>query len=146
MSAAQVYRAFDVSGRLLYVGCSVDADARLVQHSKQADWWVFVDRIEREDFSSRDDALAAEAGAIATEHPRWNMVGRSQDHPDGFAASVGRADWLAYERDVARRRRALIAEEATLLREIRRARMAIAGVNAEITAINGGLEIDENVA
>lgn len=146
MSGAQVYRVFDAADRLLYVGCSVAVDARLNQHAQSADWWLYQDRIERETFATRNEALAAESEAIATEHPRWNINGRSQDHPDGYANSIHRATWLHYERDVARRRRELIEEESRLLSQIRKARMSLAGVNAEVACIKDGYVFDEAVA
>jgi len=147
MSGGYVYRAFDASGRLLYVGCSVDVDGRLNYHRDNASWWLFHDRIEVESFDTRDDAAEAEARAIATEHPRWNMQGRSQDHPDGFAHSLRGAHWLEYEADVARRTRQLMQDEASLLRKIRKVRMGLAGVRAEAEAIKSGLiSIDEDVA
>lgn len=144
--SAYVYRAYDARDRLLYVGCSVDVDARLRYHEQHASWWVFSVRIERQAFPTRDEALAAETVAIATEHPRWNVKDRSVDHPDGHMNSVQDGSWLAYERDVARRHRNLTAEEASLVRKIRRTRMALAGVKAEVAAIGAGLEIDEEIA
>lgn len=144
--SAFVYRAFDAQDRLLYVGCSVEVDARLRYHQQHAAWWVFAVRIEREEFADQDAALQAEAAAIATEHPRWNVIGRSPDHPDGYMSRIQDGSWLAYERDVARRHRDLVAEEASLVRKVLRARMSLAGVNAEIAAIGMGLEINEQIA
>lgn len=147
MSApAFVYRAFDARDRLLYVGCSVDVDARLRYHEQHAAWWIFATRIDRQEFASHELALAAEAEAISEEHPRWNIVGRSASHPDGYISRIQDGSWLSYERDVARRFRDLTAEEASLIRKVRRVRMALAGVNAEVAAINAGVEINEVVA
>ena len=42
-----------------------------------------MDRMETEDFDTREEAAEAEARAIATEHPRWDIVGCSPDQPDG---------------------------------------------------------------
>lgn len=145
--SAHVYRAFDSAGRLLYVGCSVSVDARLRQHEASAQWWLYKDKLAVEEFASQDEALAAEAEAIATEHPRWNMTGRSPDHPDGRCSTIQQARWLDYERDVSARHRSLLAEEARLLRAIRKIRMGLAGTKLEVAAIKAGLDLDlEDVA
>lgn len=142
MTGAHVYRAFDAAGRLLYVGCSVSVEARLRQHETNSLWWVFKDRVEGEWFDDQDEALQAEAEAIATEHPRWNMVGRSDEHPDGQCSSVNQAKWLDYDRDVASRHRSLLGQEARLLREIRKVRMGLAGTRLEVQSISGGYEFE----
>lgn len=142
MSAAHVYRAFDASGRLLYVGCSVEVENRLRQHSTNAQWWLFHDRITTEEFPTKAEGLEAEALAILTEHPRWNMQGRSDIHPDGKANSWTTAKWLDYDRDVSNRCRALNREEQRLLSALRKVRMGLAGVRLEAEAIKNGFVLD----
>lgn len=138
MSAAEVYRAFDGSGRLLYVGCSGDADTRLRYHEGHAPWWVFHESIERTPFDDYDEALAAEAEAIATEHPRWNMQGRSDDHPDGVANTLYRAPWLDYELDVSRRLRRLRQDIGGMEIKLRKTKLALRAVQAEAAMIRTG--------
>lgn len=140
--SAYVYRASDASGRLLYVGCSVDVEARLRYHEANAQWWPFHESVAVEEFATQKEALAAEAVAIATEHPRWNMAGRSDDHPDGKCNTVQQAHWLDYERDVSRRHRSLIAEEQRLLRALRKVRMGLAGTRLEVACLRDGFAID----
>jgi hypothetical protein len=141
--AAHVYRAFDAAGRLLYVGCSIELDARLRQHSQNAQWWLFKDRVVAVGYPTHQEALDAEAEAIATEHPRWNMQGRSPDHPDGKASSWVTARWLDYDRDVANRHRKLLAEEQRLLSALRKVRMGLQGVRLEADAIKNGFTLDD---
>lgn len=136
--SAEVYRAYDAAGRLLYVGCSSDVDTRLKAHATDSSWWPFHARVERVSYLARAEAEAAEAEAIATEYPRWNVIGRSLDHPDGYANSYHRATWLEYERDVARRLRKLRDEEANLRRKFLRNQMALRATLTEVTVISSG--------
>lgn len=141
--SAHVYRVYDASGRLLYVGCSVEVETRLAAHSTSATWWLFHDRVETEEFPTHQEALEAEATAIATEHPRWNMQGRSPDHPDGRATNSNHAKWLDYDRDVSKRHRRLIQEEQRLLTALRKVRMGLSGVRMEAEAIRNGLVLED---
>jgi Nuclease subunit of the excinuclease complex len=138
-----VYRAFDSSGRLLYVGCSVNVESRLRYHEQHSRWWLFHERVESEKFPTRALAAEAEAVAIATEHPRWNMQGRSDAHPDGKCNDIHRAPWLDYEQDVWSRHRDLVEDERRLIGQIRRVRMGLAGVRAEVDAIKSGFVLDD---
>lgn len=98
--SAVVYRAYDADGRLLYVGSSVDVGGRLRHHVDHAPWWPSLSCVTTESFDTPDMAREAELGAIAAEHPRWNVVGRSPDHPDGvITQGRGRfgAPWLRDE-------------------------------------------------
>lgn len=95
---AQVYRAYDAAGRLLYIGSSVCVETRLRAHERNHSyWWPFHARITRETFATEAEARAAERLAIATEHPRWNVRHRSPDHPDGRMTCRRSAPWLRDE-------------------------------------------------
>lgn len=72
----ELYRHFDSKGRLLYVGISLSAIARLAAHRKSANWFNSIAWIEVEKFVSRHDALIAETHAIRTENPIWNKAGK----------------------------------------------------------------------
>lgn len=102
MSAVCVYRAFDTYGRLLYVGQTRNVEQRLREHSTLSAWWLFHKTVEVTPYATREEAMAAEAEAIQTEYPRWNMVGRALDHPDGWAPNTHKAEWLAEERELVR--------------------------------------------
>lgn len=105
-----VYRAFDANDRLLYVGQTVSVETRLRAHERHSPWFIFMARVEQVAYPTREGALEAEAEAIATEFPRWNVHGRSPEHPDGpikfslystphLAAEVGEwRQWIADQR------------------------------------------------
>jgi hypothetical protein len=77
-----LYRYFAPDGQLLYVGVSLSALARAMQHARTAHWWDAWSSMKRERYASRADALAAEASAIVHEHPAFNIAGTS---PNLFA-------------------------------------------------------------
>lgn len=62
-----------MDGRLLYVGCSLSAVARLAQHRDHATWFADIARVEIEKFPTREAALKAEVGAIVAEQPAHNI-------------------------------------------------------------------------
>jgi hypothetical protein len=71
-----VYRYFDATGRLLYVGKTSNATGERKAHTKRA-WWIAVDplRTTIEWFDSDKAALDAEDVAIKTERPLYNRAG-----------------------------------------------------------------------
>lgn len=69
----QLYRHYDKSGTLLYVGISLSTVARLAQHRDTAQWFDAITDIKIETFPTREDALAAERRAIASENPTCNI-------------------------------------------------------------------------
>lgn len=71
-----LYRAFDAEDRLLYVGVSGNVFIRLTEHEANAAWTAYAVRIQLERYATREEALTAEAEAILTEDPVWNMDGR----------------------------------------------------------------------
>lgn len=83
-----VYRFFDASGQLLYIGCTVNFLNRIVNHtshSRYADsWWPLVARFESVEFRTLNEALNAEELAIRIERPLFNTKhrGRRLRHPD----------------------------------------------------------------
>lgn len=70
----ELYRHFDKDGGLLYVGISLSAVARLVQHKKTAGWADLIATITIEVFPTREEALMAEGVAILRERPRYNVA------------------------------------------------------------------------
>lgn len=68
-----LYRYFDKSGDLLYVGISVSAVARMAQHKATADWFEQAARIEIEKAGSLEEALKKERDAIKAECPKFNI-------------------------------------------------------------------------
>lgn len=70
---AYVYRCFDASDRLLYVGFTLSPPRRLKQHQDKSVWFHLVSRTAIEEFDTRDAALAAERRAIYSENPICNI-------------------------------------------------------------------------
>lgn len=69
-----IYRAYDATDRLLYVGVTSNPVGRFSTHRHKKDWWRSqVVRIELEWLPSRTHAFAAEKVAIATENPIHNV-------------------------------------------------------------------------
>lgn len=69
-----LYRFFDATGRLLYIGATVDVIQRIEQHEKTAAWWPEVDERQIERFDSIGEARLAEAHAIHSERPIYNKI------------------------------------------------------------------------
>lgn len=69
-----LYRMFDRSKHLLYVGITVDARARWKAHGEDKSWWTDVASIEVQHFTSRAAAERAEQLAIRSERPLHNIV------------------------------------------------------------------------
>jgi predicted GIY-YIG superfamily endonuclease len=70
-----LYRHYDADGRLLYVGISLDAFSRLRQHNRDSKWAGQKVTMTTVPYQNRAAALAAEAEAIRTENPIYNVVG-----------------------------------------------------------------------
>lgn len=74
-----VYRLYDASGDLLYVGISKHPEKRFIEHEQIKFWWHQVARKTIDWYPSRPEAVAVEDTAILTENPRhdrtWRMSG-----------------------------------------------------------------------
>lgn len=67
-----LYRHFDSSDRLLYIGISLSAVARLSAHNATSPWARHVARVQIIAYRCRADALVAERLAIRRERPIHN--------------------------------------------------------------------------
>jgi predicted GIY-YIG superfamily endonuclease len=72
MSCA-LYRHFDASDNLLYVGISLHPINRLDQHRKISPWAGDIVRVEIQHLETREIALEAEWDAIQNEKPKHNI-------------------------------------------------------------------------
>jgi excinuclease UvrABC nuclease subunit len=70
----ELYRHFDASGRLLYVGVSLSVLHRLRKHRQSSEWFGEIVTITIARFETRAAALAAEKAAVQTERPRFNVA------------------------------------------------------------------------
>jgi hypothetical protein len=73
MARIALYRHFDAAGRLLYVGVSADPVRRGYEHACRTPWKAQSVKMEAVWLPSREDALQAEAEAIRTEAPIFNV-------------------------------------------------------------------------
>lgn len=73
-----LYRFYDASGELLYVGITADLGARWKAHSKDKPWWAEVATCRVQHFGSRQEVLQAERDAIVRERPLHNVVHNSR--------------------------------------------------------------------
>lgn len=69
-----LYRFYDRSDVLLYVGITMDLPKRLKAHRKEKPWWLEISSITVEPHESRAAALDAEAEAIRSEKPLYNTT------------------------------------------------------------------------
>ena len=69
--AHELYRHFDKDGRLLYVGRSIDALVRLIQH-RASPWFEDIVTIKIERFTNYADLVITERSAILNERPLHN--------------------------------------------------------------------------
>jgi hypothetical protein len=67
-----LYRYFDKSGALLYVGITSTRHNRAVQHSKSSRWWRMAKTATLTHYPNRAKAEEAEHQAIVFEHPIYN--------------------------------------------------------------------------
>lgn len=72
--ATHLYRHYDTAGRLLYVGISLSAIARLADHKQESHWFWSIARIEVTAYPTREAAMKAERLTIKRERPLHNIV------------------------------------------------------------------------
>lgn len=68
-----VYRFYDSSDVLLYVGLTMNLEGRLAKHRRRK-WWKDVEWIDVSWYDNRSLAKDAEADAIWNEFPLHNIV------------------------------------------------------------------------
>lgn len=68
-----LYRVFDVSGRLLYVGMTLNIASRFSTHRRDRPWWTGAATITLEHFANRAAVETAERKAIEDEAPVHNI-------------------------------------------------------------------------
>lgn len=101
-----VYRCFDASGRLLYVGQSINPAGRLRdEHSRRFSGQLTTITITWH--RTKDEALAAEKEAIQSDRPLYNISpGITRSGLPRFRTADGSFDRTAYQRELMRKRRA----------------------------------------
>lgn len=76
-----LYRLFDATGRLLYVGITVNVDFRMYSHAMSKSWWKDVETGDMALYPTRYAAGDAETAAINVQKPRYNRDGWTKDGP-----------------------------------------------------------------
>ncbi|WP_460057134.1 GIY-YIG nuclease family protein [Pseudomonas sp. S2_D06] len=84
----ELYRHFDASKRLLYVGISLCTISRLSQHRRSSRWANDIVYIEVERFPTKELAVEAEKQAIILENPIWNVIHKPVEESGGLSAST----------------------------------------------------------
>lgn len=72
-----VYRLFDKTGTLLYIGKTVNPNQRFKQHAEEQIWWPQVDMSKTQIvwYPNWDWAGKVEVASIKAERPRFNIIG-----------------------------------------------------------------------
>ena len=83
MSMHTLYRFYDASDTLLYIGITGNMPARMAQHRADKSWWPEVSVIRLEQFQSRAELQSAERESIRIERPKYNKVFNGQQHSTG---------------------------------------------------------------
>lgn len=71
-----VYRIYDGSGSLLYVGMGNNPMNRWSSHAARHAWWAEAASFRVEWYATREEAQAVEKRAIQSEDPKHNIHGR----------------------------------------------------------------------
>ena len=79
--ACYLYRHYDHAGDLLYVGISLSPLRRHERHVAGATWRYLIVQILIEPFTSREEALLAEACATRDEFPKFNTTHNRRRYP-----------------------------------------------------------------
>lgn len=74
-----VYRLY-ADRELLYIGATSNIARRYRQHQRTTPWIHEVTRVDLETLPDRDSALAAEAAAIRSEAPKYNVFLQDTGH------------------------------------------------------------------
>lgn len=74
MNQHVLYRFYDRSDVLLYVGITNNPESRFSDHRREQPWWDKAVNIKLEHFKNRGELAQAEITAIQTEHPKYNKV------------------------------------------------------------------------
>lgn len=104
MSTPVVYRVYDATGRLIYIGATSNLPKRLTYHRSQAWWWSLAAHVtESQVYPDMEAAHDAEWAAIAAESPAFNLAlkrGRPSSRPRALSDADLQVcrDWLASKR------------------------------------------------
>lgn len=69
-----LYKAYNQSGNLLYVGITSQPTRRMTIHKCKSIWWEDKEKVTWQIFSSRKSAMQAETFIISSECPVFNVT------------------------------------------------------------------------
>jgi len=69
-----LYRHYDKTNQLLYVGISISALTRLASHKGNSHWFESISRVDIEQCTDRKNAVIKEKEAIQCEWPLYNII------------------------------------------------------------------------
>ena len=90
-----LYRFFNSTGQLLYIGITMNPPQRFKEHRDSKDWWTEVAGITVENYPNRTALAEAERRAIKVERPRHNIA-----HNIGQRTSIHVATAISYDNPV----------------------------------------------
>jgi len=73
-TSTQLYRHYNSTGELLYIGISLSVLNRLGQHKDNSHWFNSITNISIESYNTREEALIAERDSIINERPYYNTI------------------------------------------------------------------------
>jgi predicted GIY-YIG superfamily endonuclease len=82
-----LYRFFNATGQLLYIGITMNPPQRFRDHRESKEWWTEVAGITVENYPNRTALADAERRAIKVEHPLHNVT-HNNAHPMHNTASA----------------------------------------------------------
>lgn len=84
MKVTSVYKLYNKSDELLYIGISGSAITRLSQHKQDKQWYIEIARVEIEHYETEKQARDVEGILIKELNPRYNRArpGCGRRHPD----------------------------------------------------------------
>src|SRR5690606_19885778 len=74
-----VYRHYDASGLLLYIGMTCDQSVRESMHGTSSPWWIHVRHSEMTWYATRSKGTEAEKSLIIELEPMFNTVYNTYD-------------------------------------------------------------------
>src|SRR5690348_10078875 len=71
-----VYRVYDDTDRLIYIGATSNLKQRLDHHRSAAWWWGLAGRVTKVEQPNMECAFIVEHAAIRAERPAFNLLNR----------------------------------------------------------------------
>lgn len=93
-----LYRIYDSSGALLYIGATTNPGRRIQTHAYNQPWWDEAFEIKLERFDTAEELARAEMLAIEFEHPKYNWIHTGVVRPWSNKPRRRRGDGTLFQR------------------------------------------------